>query len=53
MMLRRRGMLERPAGPDPLIAFIKKVSVRSLAVCAVRILAAERGVPASWDRSRT
>ena len=52
-ILRRRGMLDSPAGPDPLMAFMKKVSARSLAVCAVRKRAAERGTPTSRPRSRT
>ena len=30
-------MLDRPAGPEPLIAFIKNVSARSEDVCAVQI----------------
>ena len=51
MRLRRRGIDERPAVPVPLIAFMKKVSLRSLAVCAVRMRAAERGVPISADSS--
>ena len=46
-------MLDRPAGPEPLIAFMKKVSARSLEVCAVRMRAAERGVPLSAESSRT
>ncbi len=53
MMLRRRGMLERPAAPEPLMAFMKNVSARSLAVCAVRMRAAVRGVPDCCESSRT
>ena len=53
MMFRRRGMLESPAGPDPLIAFMKKVSARSLAVWAVTMRAADRGVSEARHSSRT
>ena len=51
MRLRRRGIEESPCVPDPLIACMKNVSVRSFAVCAVTMRALDLGSPASAHSS--